>query len=671
MGSIIKITGGIIAGIAALVFTVLTLGGSQIALASTTEAASPPPASYCTSPSSSGCTTGNPTSWSDADASSHLYESYSPQSNDDYNPEDYTVGGGGGSCDSYFYFWVEGDFLWNSGEGQDGEWVYIEAASPSQGDTHWSLSTYGTIEGHVTIWVAFHNTNVLWDSSLTGQPCNSGPYWADQNPGLLNNTSGVQGAAIMDIYTDSTSPPSVSSVSADLAGSGTNLNSSNPTLQWDFNGVTDVGNATGNVDNYISGTQYYSYSTWIDGNNVLETSPPNGVSSDTGKIGAGASGYATTCDDGANCTFSSTEVALGSTSHFCITDIYDWLGNNQSSAQCGYEYISAGIVTLTPPSQTVPDTATGTLDVSSSSAAPSDNLILEDTTTGPQSVVITNASSWCGAISLTSSLSTSSPITTLSVTAINMDVEDGDSILLTSGTYTQSFIVSGPANAFLESGATSIPVDAQTPNYAYPVGTAVTDSTPHLPLLSGEELVLQNAGDLACSIAVNPVADGTYEFEAALADSNLDPYSDSTPATASVTWIPWQVTLSSNNQTKVVSLGSGTAAQLVANTAPNLQLQTAPGQELEIFSATYSDGIYTPTGTDLLAAACTSGTACPNSGYLSETQPSSNAADCITETYLNSCFIAEVLDTSTGAILASSGIEVEWQGSNVPPAPSI
>ncbi|MGH7234168.1 MAG: hypothetical protein ACREF7_01850, partial [Candidatus Saccharimonadales bacterium] len=467
------------------------------------------------------------------------------------------------------------------------------------------------------------------------------PVWADQQP------SG--GYAIMDLYTDNQPPPSIAAT-ANLKGAGTNLNSSNPTLEWDFtpavtpwqgyseNTDTPSGSSGDTNDEYASGTQYYAFNTWIDQNNTYETSPPSGNPSadDTaGEFGSGQSGFFASCLDGSACSYASSQVAVGYTSHFCMNAV-DWLGNAQASS-CTYQYISSGNVTLTPATQTLPDTATATLDVNSNSAPGGESLLLEDTSTGVQSVVTTSASSYCGAITLTSALSTSGAITALPVTAVNILVDGGDTILLTSGSHTQTFTVSGGAGSSLAAGATSIPVDSQTPNYAYPIGSAVTDNTPHISLASGEELILTNASNLACSVGAAAVGDGTYNFSAWLSDSGLNSYSFSAPASASVTWIPWQVTLSANGQANQVDLSSGTTAQLLANTATNLALQTAPGQELEIFAATDTSGVYTPSGADLLASACTSGTICPSSGYLDETQPASNTSDCVSATYLDSC----------------------------------
>jgi hypothetical protein len=86
------------------------------------------------------------------------------------------------------------------------------------------------------------------------------------------------------------------------------------------------------------------------------------------------------------------------------------------------------------------------------------------------------ASGMCTApisVNLSSALSTAGAITSLPVTALNGNVASGDSIVVTSGSNTQTFTAS--ANAYF--GATSIPVTSQTPNFAYPTTATVTDST--------------------------------------------------------------------------------------------------------------------------------------------------------------------------------------------------
>jgi hypothetical protein len=83
---------------------------------------------------------------------------------------------------------------------------------------------------------------------------------------------------------------------------------------------------------------------------------------------------------------------------------------------------------------------------------------------------------------LRTALTTSGPITSLPITALEGTVATNDQIVLSFGTQTQTFTASGPASG----GATSIPVNSLTPNYAYPAnptnaantpGTTVSDSS--------------------------------------------------------------------------------------------------------------------------------------------------------------------------------------------------
>jgi hypothetical protein len=74
---------------------------------------------------------------------------------------------------------------------------------------------------------------------------------------------------------------------------------------------------------------------------------------------------------------------------------------------------------------------------------------------------------------LSSGLSTGGAITALPVAALNGNVKSGESIVVTSGSNTQTFTAS--ANAYI--GATSISVNSATPNFAYPITSTVTDSS--------------------------------------------------------------------------------------------------------------------------------------------------------------------------------------------------
>jgi hypothetical protein len=87
-----------------------------------------------------------------------------------------------------------------------------------------------------------------------------------------------------------------------------------------------------------------------------------------------------------------------------------------------------------------------------------------------------SASGMCSApisVNLSSALSTGGPITSLPVAALNGNVASGDSIVVVSGSNTQTFTAS--ANAFF--GAIAITVTSATPNFAYPTTSTVTDST--------------------------------------------------------------------------------------------------------------------------------------------------------------------------------------------------
>lgn len=76
-------------------------------------------------------------------------------------------------------------------------------------------------------------------------------------------------------------------------------------------------------------------------------------------------------------------------------------------------------------------------------------------------------------VSPSSPLSTGGPILALPVTALNGNVSSGDSIVVKSGSNTQTFTATAAASF----GATSIAVTSATPNFAYPITSSVTDTT--------------------------------------------------------------------------------------------------------------------------------------------------------------------------------------------------
>jgi hypothetical protein len=74
---------------------------------------------------------------------------------------------------------------------------------------------------------------------------------------------------------------------------------------------------------------------------------------------------------------------------------------------------------------------------------------------------------------LTTALVSGTAYTSLAVEALDQAVASGDSIVLTSGANTQTFVTSAAAAV----GATSLAVTSLAANFAYPVGTLVQDST--------------------------------------------------------------------------------------------------------------------------------------------------------------------------------------------------
>ncbi|MCU1430829.1 MAG: hypothetical protein JWL83_4829, partial [Actinomycetia bacterium] len=76
-------------------------------------------------------------------------------------------------------------------------------------------------------------------------------------------------------------------------------------------------------------------------------------------------------------------------------------------------------------------------------------------------------------VNLTSALTMTGPILSLPVAGLNGNVSSGDSIVVTSGSNTQTFTAS--ASAYI--GATAIAVNSLTPNFAYPTTSVVTDAS--------------------------------------------------------------------------------------------------------------------------------------------------------------------------------------------------
>jgi hypothetical protein len=103
-------------------------------------------------------------------------------------------------------------------------------------------------------------------------------------------------------------------------------------------------------------------------------------------------------------------------------------------------------------------------------AAQTDPNFSPDTSVVP-SVTYNQLLSWhvhAGSSTTNALLSTGAPITSIS-TASAPALASGAAVTLASAGNIQTFVTSGPVAA----GATSVPVNSQTPNFAYPSGTAI------------------------------------------------------------------------------------------------------------------------------------------------------------------------------------------------------
>lgn len=122
-----------------------------------------------------------------------------------------------------------------------------------------------------------------------------------------------------------------------------------------------------------------------------------------------------------------------------------------------------------------------------------------------------SASGMCSApisVNLSSALSTGGPITSLPVAALNGNVAINDSIVVTSGSKTQTF--TSTANAFF--GATAIAVTSATPNFAYPTTSVVTDSATLSALNPDTTDTLTNFDTAHSKVQLFPVtANGTID----------------------------------------------------------------------------------------------------------------------------------------------------------------
>ena len=82
---------------------------------------------------------------------------------------------------------------------------------------------------------------------------------------------------------------------------------------------------------------------------------------------------------------------------------------------------------------------------------------------------------WAPPVNATLSATATGSISSLTVTPLEGTVTSGDTITLTYGSHTQTNFTAGAAGA--AGGATSIPLNTQTTNFAYPAGTIVQDTS--------------------------------------------------------------------------------------------------------------------------------------------------------------------------------------------------
>lgn len=106
-----------------------------------------------------------------------------------------------------------------------------------------------------------------------------------------------------------------------------------------------------------------------------------------------------------------------------------------------------------------------------------------------------DGAAWSPITTLSSALSTGGAITALPVAALATGITAGALVLTASGTSQQLWVVSSTVSG----GATSIPVNSQTPNFAYPSGSGI-----------GSTLVLDTVGQALYTAALPALTTGTH-----------------------------------------------------------------------------------------------------------------------------------------------------------------
>lgn len=517
------------------------------------------------------------------------------------------------------------------------------------------------------------------------------------------------GSSIMDLYTD-TKGPNAPTVDVGSISGGT--------VNWNVTDNGDVGSGTG-ANTYTSGTQLIRTSGWFDNTATNETSGQCGVASGVsgpikGSVYSLSQTY-TQCNETTNTTTGWPNVLTGShqgyVAHFCA-QAEDWLGNFGPWA-CNYTVLPIGTVgisaTPNPTTVTYPVQVTAT---SSPAYDPvGDNVVIGWGVTGISSSIIPENASVCSAtnsanitispgqqiefvgaggqtcaVTATSSVPTTATFTAylenstysadLSAPASVSVAWDPWSINLSASPNSLPTTYSSVLDAAPTNGVPSGDVpneniviyDAssgvQSVQYlpASDCGTGTVSGDP-ISLYSGDELIFQDAGTLAnCYVNVESNTAGTYQFGAML----VNPVNGQTSAVsfASVSWGGWTVQLTGNGQRVVDALAPGENALLQATSNFPLS-QQGTSQTLNVYAATVSGGVYSPTGGSLFS--CTTGSTCPSTGAYSFPMPASNSGDCVAESYVDACFIAEI--TSGTTVLAQSDLLVEWDAKIPTPPP--
>jgi hypothetical protein len=234
---------------------------------------------------------------------------------------------------------------------------------------------------------------------------------------------------------------------------------------------------------------------------------------------------------GSGATYTNGQLQCNSTNHYWAGDV--WANGGVTSGDCqirGNLYVNGAVdmTGCTAPDVTGGIFATGAVWMSGGCEVEGDIVSNGDVAFSGGADTLGNiyafgrdaSSTSLVETSLSSGLSTGAPVTTLPVQALPGSISAGTTIVVTSGSDTQSWTASASAS----SGATSISVASQAPNDAYPAGSDVeTLGSP-----CGTSVCLQSGAGKGSSYQ----ADNVYSANGTIEDTNAPVSGTQYPNTA-------------------------------------------------------------------------------------------------------------------------------------------